>query len=110
MEADIGTGQSLNVPSALDGNKHAAAYYGVLKQVADSADINENQITDLSIQVDQIVSQAVAEHSLSPENIEAAIRKNSLPILFKGIGLDQAKQAVEKLIEITRLGLARGTR
>ncbi len=109
LEADIDDRSSLNIPASLSRNRHAMAYFGVLKQVTHESDVAEDTLADLSAQIDQIIGRAIAEHSLSPQNIEAAIRKNALPILFKKIGLDQAKSAVEKLVEVTRLGLARGT-
>lgn len=54
------------------------------------------------------VKRAVAENSLNPQNIEATIRKELLPELFSLIGLDKAKQAIDKVIEVTRIGLSRG--
>ena len=54
-----------------------------------------------------MVKDAVAENSLNPQNIEAAIRKGLLPLLFGSLGLDNAKQVVEQVIQITRIGLSR---
>jgi type I restriction enzyme, R subunit len=54
------------------------------------------------------VHTAVAEHSLNPQNIEAAIRKALLPMLFNLIGLDHAKQVIEQVVTVTRIGLSRG--
>ena len=56
-------------------------------------------------QVDAMVRDAVAENSLNPQNIETAIRKGLLPLLFGTLGLDNAKQVVEQVIQITRVGL-----
>ena len=39
--------------------------------------------------------------------IEAAIRKGLLPLLFGSLGLDNAKQVVEQVIQITRIGLSK---
>ena len=61
------------------------------------------------MKIEQIVLNAVAENSLNPQSIEAAIWKSVLPLLFKGFGLERAKAAVERIVEVTRLGLARGT-
>ena len=99
------------VPSSISDNKHAAAYFGILKLVSgqtkpESAVVNE--YAELSLKIDKIVNDAVAEYSLSPQNIEAAIRKNMLPLLFKRLGLEHAKEISEKVVEVTRLGLARG--
>jgi type I restriction enzyme R subunit len=49
----------------------------------------------------------VAENSLSPQSIEAAIRKGLLPLLFSAWGLERARQVVEQVIQVVRLGLSR---
>ena len=48
----------------------------------------------------------MAEHSLNPQNIEAEIRKGLLPKLFKLVGMDKAKEVIEQVIQITRIGLS----
>ena len=50
----------------------------------------------------------MAEHSLNPQNIEAAIRQALLPRLFELMGLDKAREAIDHVIQVTRVGLARG--
>lgn len=99
------------IPSSLSGNRHASAYYGVLKLISDatpSIEQNAQEFADLSLRIEKVVADAVAENSLSPQNIEASIRKNLLPLLFKRFGLESAKRAVDRIVEITRLGVARG--
>jgi type I restriction enzyme R subunit len=59
--------------------------------------------------INQIVRDAVAENSLNPQNIEAAIRKSLLPRLFSLMGLERAKNVIEQVIQVTRIGLSRGT-
>ena len=44
-----------------------------------------------SLAIDAVVRHAVAENSLNPQNIEAAIRKGLLPRLFDPMGLDRGK-------------------
>lgn len=100
-----------DIPDALHDNKHAAAYFGVLKMaVGDASDAmpEKTELADTSLRIDEIVTNAVAEHSLNPQNIEAAIRKGLLPVLFKQIGLEAAKQVADDIINITRIGLTRG--
>ncbi|MCH8136962.1 MAG: hypothetical protein IIB77_13370, partial [Proteobacteria bacterium] len=48
-----------------------------------------------------------AEHSLNPQSIEASITKALLPAFFKPMGMDKAKEVIEKIIHITRVGLVR---
>ena len=50
----------------------------------------------------------MAENSLNPQNIETAIRKALLPRLFGLMGLERAKDVIEQVIQVTRVGLSRG--
>ena len=98
-------------PDVFKENKHAAAYFGILKIVKDDEDNsgnNDEEYTDISLKIDNIVTNAVAEHSLNPGNIEAAIRKGLLPVLFKSIGLEAAKKVSDDVVNVTRVGLSRG--
>jgi len=65
------------------------------------------------VTVDELVTKAVAENSINPQNIEADIRKKLLPLIFNeckavGAGMDQAKSIVELIVQITRVGIANG--
>lgn len=110
MEEDVDNRLVIGIPPVLSENKHASAYFGILKMTTNGAEMSKEQEThfvEVSIAIDQIVSDAVAENSLNPQNIEADIRKKTLPLLFKRLGLDRAKSATEKIVEITRIGIAR---
>jgi type I restriction enzyme, R subunit len=103
------------IPEILNTNRHAQAYFGVFKQLVPQVfAVAYEQVTDkwvkLAFEIDTVVSQAVAEHSINPQNIEAEIRKQLLPRLFQqckavGAGMDQAKKMVEMIVQITRVGL-----
>lgn len=99
-----------DLPEALAENKHASAYFGILKIIVGQEIIQDQQdrYIDISFQIDNIVTKAVAENSLNPQNIETAIRKGLLPVLFKTIGLEDAKKVTEDVIAVTRIGLSRG--
>lgn len=87
-------------------NRHAQAYYGAFRLVLGEDGIEDDQkIVDEAFAIDEIVNTAVAENSLNPQNIEAHIRKNVLPRLFGLIGLDKAKEVIDKVIDITRVGV-----
>ena len=58
------------------------------------------------MQIDEIVTAAVAEFSINPQEIENQIRRKLLPVLFKAIGMDKAKMIITDIIQITRLGTA----
>ena len=102
------------IPDALSGNPHAKAHFGVIRLVlgeesfaALSAD-DVDRLVQQSLAIDTVVKDAVAENSLNPQNIEAAIRKTLLPRLFALMGLERAKEAIEQVIQVTRIGLSRG--
>lgn len=63
---------------------------------------------DEAFAIDAAVRDAVAENSLNPQNIETAIRKALLPRLFNRMGLEKAKEVIELVIHIARVGLSRG--
>ncbi len=95
------------IPEDLKDNKHASAYFGIMK-LAITTDEETTGLSELATNIDTVVTNAVAENSLSPQNIETAVRKNLLPLLFKRFGLDRAKSIIDKIVEVTKLGLARG--
>lgn len=111
FEAKIEERQVVGIPGRISGNKHASAYFGILKLASGVESPDEglaDEYADLSLTIERIVNDAVAEYSLSPQNIESAIRKSILPLLFKRVGLEQAKDVADRIVEVTKLGLARG--
>jgi type I restriction enzyme R subunit len=101
------------VPDVLAENPHAKAYFGAIRLVLGDAAFTKqsSEIVDSLVlqaqEMDTLVRKAVAENSLNPLNIEAAIRKGLLPLLYGTLGLDNAKLVVEQVIQITRVGLSR---
>ncbi|MNR38207.1 hypothetical protein D3C85_1562880 [compost metagenome] len=101
------------MPEVLADKPHARAYFGAVRLVLGEdrfAALDEAVRQDLqeqAVSMDTTVRNAVAENSLNPQNIEAAIRKGVLPMLFASLGLDDAKAVVEQVIQITRVGLSR---
>ncbi|GAB2468431.1 HsdR family type I site-specific deoxyribonuclease [Comamonas humi] len=102
-----------DMPDALADKPHAKAYFGAIRLVLgdEAFDALSDDTTNLLVQqalaMDIVVRNAVAENSLNPQNIEAAIRKGLLPLLFGTLGLDNAKLVVEQVIQITRVGLSK---
>lgn len=98
------------VPDVLADKPHAKAYFGAIRLVLGdeafatlSGDALDSVVKQ-ALAMDTVVRDAVAENSLNPQNIEAAIRKGLLPLLFGTLGLDNAKLVVEQVIQITRVG------
>ncbi|MCI1006486.1 type I restriction endonuclease subunit R [Herbaspirillum sp. C7C8] len=99
------------LPAELSESKHLRAYFGICRLVLGEdafAETDQAAWVGQAKEIDAVVRQAVAEHSLNPQNIEAAIRKALLPALFGLMGLDKAKEAIDQVIQVTRVGLARG--
>lgn len=111
FEEQVEAREVSGMPEGLGDNKHARAYFGICRMVLGDEAFEQADQTALVQQaqdIDDVVRQAVAEHSLNPQNIEAVIRKALLPKLFGLMGLDKAKEAIEQVIQVTRVGLARG--
>ena len=97
------------IPQALKNNKQASAYYGILKIILDKNEdaFKEKILIDICFTIDIFVQNSLAEHSLNQQDIEANIRKDILPILFKAIGLEDAKKVLDSVIGVVRVGLSR---
>jgi len=106
FEEKLEARQVEGIPEFLNGNPHARAYYGVMRLAM--GDDRSQELADEAFAIDRIVDQAVAEHSLNQQGLEAAIRKGLLPSLFKLAGMDKAREIIESVIQITRVGLSRG--
>lgn len=102
------------LPAALDGNRHARAFYGVFRlllgdEYMDGLSADEiEQFQSEAIAIDAIVTRAVEENSLNPLNVESAIRRELLQRLFKLTGMDKANQIIDQVVHITRHGLLPG--
>ena len=104
-----------DIPREFEGSPHAQAFFGIFKKILPSTlfDLNTSDLNkwiELSFTIDKLVTNAVAENSINPQNIEADIRKKTLPIVFKecksiGAGMDQAKAIIEWIVQIVRIGL-----
>ena len=98
-------------PQELEANKPASAYFGIMRLVSGDELVlgaNRESCIKMALDIERAVHTAVAENSLNAQNIEAAIRKALLPMLFNLVGLDHAKQVIEQIVTVTRLGLSRG--
>ena len=114
FEERVDARRTPGVPDALNDNPHAKAYFGVIKLVlgeetiANADGTRVGAYADEALSIDIVVRTAVAENSLNPQNIEAAIRKALLPRLFNLLGLESAKAVIDHVMHITRIGIGRG--
>ena len=113
FEQKLQARETPGVPDVLADKPHAKAYFGAMRLVLGDAAFAalsqeaQDLLVKQAVAMDAVVRDAVAENSLNPQNIEAAIRKGLLPQLFATLGLDNAKLVVEQVIQITRVGLSR---
>jgi type I restriction enzyme R subunit len=113
FEQKLAARETPGVPDVLADKPHAKAYFGAMRMVLGDEAFPaigieaHDTLVKQAIAMDAVVRDAVAENSLNPQNIEAAIRKGLLPLLFGSLGLDNAKLVVEQVIQITRVGLSR---
>jgi type I restriction enzyme R subunit len=99
------------IPDAFGDNHPARAYFGAFRLAVGDAVANGEEsraYVNEAIAIDAAVRNAVAENSLNPQNIEAAVRNALLPRLFERMGLEKAKEVIELVIHIARIGLSRG--
>ena len=109
LEASVNAKAAPGIPEALTNRPHARAYYGIFRLHTDGTTIDWSTThEEAACKIEAIVAAAVAENSLNPVNIEAAVRKGVLPILFGLFGLDKAKSMTDEIVNITRIGLANG--
>ena len=111
FEEQVAARELDGVPNIFGDNKHARAYFGICRMVLGEDSfkgMDQEELVRESFAIDEVVQQAVAEHSLNPQNIEATIRKTLLPRLFGLMGLDKAKEAIDEIVQVARVGIARG--
>jgi len=113
FESDLGTKRLNLIPVKLHENAHVKAYYGIFIDTLGESlfeKATENEILEFIEQssfIEKTVDNAVSEYSLNSQNIEAEISNNLLPVLFKAHGMDKAKEIIERIIHITRIGISR---
>lgn len=110
VEEQVAERKVEGTPSTLTGNRHAAAYFGIIRlAIGDARALGPeaDSFAAAALEIDGMVRTAVAENSLNPANVEAAIRKAVLPRLFSLTGLELARAITDQVVEVTRVGLSR---
>lgn len=113
LEQAVGTRELPGVPDALREHTQARVCFGICRLVLGETawrQTDEQALVQAALAMHEVVQQAQAEHSLNLQDMEAAIRQALLPRLFGLMGMDKASLVVERVLQVTRLGLARGGR
>lgn len=111
LERDVDRRATPGMPELLALNPQARAYYGaILMALGDGEaaaldDARRNAHVQHALAIGAVVQNAVAEHSLSAQSIEAAIRKGLLQLLYAPLGLDRANDVIARVLQMTRIGL-----
>jgi type I restriction enzyme, R subunit len=102
-----------DMPESLARSPKARAYFGAIRlalgETASKALGTDEaaRLADEALAIERVVDAAVAEHSLNLRDMEAAIRNGLLPGLFQRLGMDKAKEVADRVVQITRVHLAR---
>ncbi len=100
-------------------NRHAQAYFGLFKHLFDAGgdndsladkELDNDKLIAYAFEIDEVVKTNVAEYSINASEIENAINRSLLPMLFADLGIDKAQQLIEEVLKITRLGLSRAAK
>ena len=86
--------------------RHVQAFYGLFPHHLEVHVLSEDECFNYALQIDEIVTAAVAEFSINPQEIENQIRRKLIPVLFKAIGMDKTQAIITDVIKITRLGVS----
>lgn len=94
-----------DIPEILHNKPAARSFFGIFRMERDAAPFEDTEtLVQEALAAEDIVTLAIAENSLNPQDIEAEITKGLLPRLYKLLGLEQAKAAIERIIKVTRYG------
>lgn len=112
FERDVDRRATPGMPEVLASNPRARACYGaILIALGDEASrLNEAQRSehiDHALAISHVVQAAMAEHSLNPQNIEAAVRKGLLQRLYTPLGLARANDVIGHVLQIIRVDMGR---
>ena len=112
FEEQLQSGQVPGTPQLLENHPRARAYYGVLRLVLgdgmdSSTPAGPDRFVNLALDIDTTVRDAVAENSLNPQSIEAAIRQSLLPQLFSLMGMANTRTVIDQIVQMVRIELGR---
>jgi len=112
LEEQVEQRRLAEIPDRFKGKQRAQACYGVFKlHLPEVFAVQDTQVMDkwvgLAFEVDEVIATAIAENSINPEGIEAAMKKTLLPKFFEecravGAHVTQASKIVENLVQIVR--------
>ena len=108
LEARVKERQMEGMPESLRHHTAGRVYFSICRQALGEEAFQAMDPARMLQQVeeiDRVVRQALGEHSLNAQNIDAAVRQALLPGLFAFMGLERARAAMEQVLRFARSGL-----
>ncbi len=99
-----------DIPKALVGHVYPQAIYGIFKLelsrfFGEQSEISEQEWVELAFETEHIINRAKRTHSVKLDNIEAQVRRELLPMMFKTChDMGPVKNVVERVVQMMRAG------
>ena len=110
LEAQVAERNTPGVPDRFTDQPRAKAYYGLLLDHLNGQEATEDELVTEALHIESVVMDAVQSHSISPGNLEAAIKKALLVRYFNMLGgTDDAYALIEQVLTVVRAGSTKDT-
>jgi type I restriction enzyme R subunit len=110
LEEQVSERNTPGVPDRFTDQPRAKAYYGLLLDQLNGTNPTEDMLVEEATYIETVVIDAVQSHSISPGNLEAAIKKGLLVRYFNLLGgTDAAYALIDQVLAIVRAGSGRDT-
>jgi len=108
LEAEIADRNTPGVPDRFADQPRAKAYYGLMLDNMNGKDLSEDALVEEALHIETVVIDAIQSHSISPGNLEAAIKKALLVRYFNLLGgTDAAYALIDQVLTVVRAGSAK---
>lgn len=108
LEKQVRERNTPGVPDRFTDQPRAKAYYGLLLDHLNGTDPSEDKLVEEALHIESVVIDAVQSHSISPGNLEAAIKKGLLVRYFNLLGgTDVAYALIDQVLAVVRAGSAK---
>jgi type I restriction enzyme R subunit len=105
LEEQVNTRNTPGVPDRFTDHPRAKAYYGLLLDHLGGSNPTEDTLVEEALHIESVVIDAVQSHSISPGNLEAAIKKGLLVRYFNLLGgTDAAYALIDQVLTVVRAG------
>ena len=105
LEAQVADRNTPGVPDRFTDQPRAKAYYGLLLDHLNGQEAKEDELVEEALHIESVVMDAVQSHSISPGNLEAAIKKALLVRYFNMLGgTDAAYALIDQVLTVVRAG------